>query len=205
MTEIVKIYQADDDDIRNRELIVKTLEGAIEIRRRAKLTTDDMRLCGQRLSQKRNQKTKELGRGHWLLYFDSVYGDIIPIRTAQRWMKIYNDEYAMAHSTTNEQIEGSEDDNPQSMSEENRLRLGLLALDIFPKKTELITYGNVPAPKLTSYITVMARLDEWIIAFHKRSDHNPMPADQHDQLLRDFQSLRHKVIEFCNELEAVHT
>ena len=196
MTKIVKKYEPTEQTKRIIELAQEAQGGATEARKRIKLSIDAAVKCGQLLIEERKQVIKEIGRGYWLSYYEINFAKVLPLRTAQYWMKL---QCAIAYSRSSEPGNNGNGDLPESMPEDNITRLGMLALELFPKKTELITHGNVPAPKLTSHLAIIARLEEWILALHKRSNYEPMTTAQRDQLRADF----HKVIEFCNELEAV--
>ncbi len=178
------------------ELAEEALGGAIEARKRIKLSIDAAKKCGRLLNQEKKFVTRELGRGYWLSYYEINFGKVLPLRTAQHWMRL---EYAIAYSPTDELRDSSGPEKTENMSEANILRLGMLALDLFPKKTPLLIEGNAPAPKLSaSYLAHLSWLEDWISEFNEQSLVTPPTAARIAQLKADFR----KVIQFCQQLGA---
>lgn len=140
-------------------LATEALEGATEVRKRVRRSLEAAEKCGQMLNREKRHVTREFGHGAWLSYFEINFSKTFNIRTAQGWMKLKN---AIAHSTKAELSDITAPEKTE-IEDANSLRLGMLALGLFPKKTALTIAGNRPVPRLNeSYLAHLSWLEDWI-------------------------------------------
>lgn len=176
-------------------LAQEALGGAEEVRKRTRLSIEAAKKCGKLLTEEREAITRQAKkRGQWLSYYDSHFAHIIPLRTAQHWMKIN----AIAPSHTPE-LKGTSETAPTVFTNPNETRLGMLALDLFPKKKPVEVAGDAPTPRTDSHLAIVNRFVAWHTNLKQRSSLGRLSVEERNQLLADFGP----IVEFVHQLEAL--
>ncbi len=197
-----KTYEPTEQTKRIIELAQEAHDGALQAKRQIHTSVEIACKCGALLNAEQKKVSKELGRGYWLSYFEATFSKHVAYSTARRWMGLAITNKVKAEVLTenkNRDAGAKELQNFDPHSEhENIIRRGMLALDMFPKKTHIVIEADRPTPQLHSHLAIINRFKSWRADFAKANNHKPMTGEQRTQLRQDFR----EVIEFCNELTA---
>lgn len=174
-------------------LAIEAQSGAEDVKKRVKLCIDAVRRCGKLLEEEKQFVTREMGRGKWIDYFEANFSKVLPLRTAQDWMKKYG-ESAIAYSKTHTLEDTSAPENPEFGMDSNTMRNGMLALGLFPKKVMMVSEGKIAAPRLdASHLAHISWLEDWIDELRE----NTITPERVAQLRGDFR----KIAAFCRDIE----
>ena len=197
-----KTYEPTEQTKRIIELAQEALDGANHAKQRINASVEAACRCGALLNAEQKKVSKELGRGYWLSYFEIHFAKIVPYGTARRWMGLAITNKVRAEVSM--QSSASDSKSSQEMAKfpteptENIIRRGMLALDMFPKKTHGAIEGDRPTPQFNSHLAIINRFKLWLADFTKANHSRAMTGEQKAQLRKDFREL----IEFCEELTA---
>lgn len=201
-TIVQKTYQPTAQAKRIIELTQEIQDGTQQAKRQIHTQVENACKCGALLNAEQKIVTKEMGRGYWMSYFEATFSRHVPYSTARRWMGlaiVNKTKPEVLTESKNQDGEAKELQNFDPYSQrENTIRRGMLALDMFPKKTHAPLEADRPTPQLQSHLAIINRFKAWRADLAKANNYRQLTGEQRTQLRQDFR----EVIEFCNELTA---
>lgn len=176
-------------------LAQEAFAGAAEVKKRTKLSVEAAKHCGQLMLDEQADVTKRLGKGTWESYFEITFSKAIPRSTAQSWMKLSRETCPIGQTKSANQPLISP--KPPE-TDDNEIRKGMLALDLFPTKKHEPTAEAGPTiltPKLSTHLGLINRLVAWHAELMLSND-GFLTQERRSELIKDFAP----VLAFLNDM-----
>lgn len=185
MSDIIqKKYEPTERAAQILSLAQEAFAGAAEVKKRTKLSVEAAKQCGQLMLDEQADVTKRLGKGTWESYFEITFSKSIPRSTAQSWMKLSRETCPIGQTkSANQPLVSS-----TPIADDNEIRKGMLALDLFPSKKHEPTPEAGPSiatPKLSTHLGLINRLIAWHSELMASND-GFLTQEHRSQLIKDF-------------------